>query len=614
MYAMQRPVRVVAVSSLPDDAPFEVRVAVHSQLALIVSPGVSGAPEAEQVPVTGHNLLFTLTMPGGPHGRDVVVRSLHGQVTGERALHADGRSIAYDRMPALVLSSDLAESTLRAVAAYRPLQHPDLEIRLDQSPAALRPAGSRVPVFPLTVPAGGSAEVVCAPVTRSLHRVHWRLTAEIAYGNEVVRPYWDLVVTASTGMSSFHPDGTRTPLPVHQLYADHWNPDAPADPGARGVVPTRAFTLIAHAGREGIVRGTQRPDEPEPPQAAKRRAHADRLLAQGTYEAAAEAYRAAAEEGSARAAFTLGELLHYLDDLDGAVHWYTRAAQQRVAAAYSRLGVIARRSGDSDRAESWFRQAMGAGDWAGAVGLGGVMYQRGDLAQAEILWRMADANEVPNAGHNLAFLLESQGRHDEAEILFARLAENGEASAAEHLGFLKYGSEDMVEAERWWRTAADNGSARGAHCLGLLLYEEGRSEEAEHWWTLAARAGHPESPPRLAELALHDREDRAGFVHWARVAVEHEATRPEDLKAVAEALHGLTHHVITAPGVPPLAFAVETCTLAADAYRRLHSADASHREAYADTLRLLEFVGLAAGDGEAAASARSRLHHLEAQP
>lgn len=634
MYAMQRPVRGVPANGLPDDVPYTLKVTTRSHLAVIGPPGSGTGSEAVSVPLTGHNLVFSLTADGPC---EVTLVRLEARATQHASLVADGLSIAHRRVPDMVLSPDLLESIQRSVEAFEPLRRPDFEARLDDGPAAVHPVDGDAPALPLTVPGGGSTTLVLAPVTASGAWVHWRLEAEIACDGRTHNPSWDLTVTATTGMSAFHPGGGRTSTPVHELFPDHWDPVArDAGPGQDGALQS-AFAVAAHVSADGtgILRGPSRPGpDPEPREGARHRETGDRHLTAGRVREAADAYRAAAEAGSGRAAYALGKSLHDQGDLAGAERWYELAAERRIPQALNNLGMVALQRGEEDRAERWYRRAMDEGDWTAADGLGALLAQRGDTAGAETLWRLAAANGQPNAAQNLAVLLNRQGRTAEAEELWVRAAGDGSAEAALHVGFLRHRAGDLKEAERWWREAAERGNSLGSFNYGVLLDRTGRTDEAErswreaagrldgstgsttptrrgfrytlgdagdsgealsayhlaglldergdragaeHWWTAAARAGHIEAVLRIAQVAMNDHDDLDGCLDWLRIAVEDERTPVDRLATAAGALYRL------AGGLPDPPDALAACALAVEAYERLHRLDpAAHEQRYTE--------------------------------
>ncbi|MFF3166986.1 tetratricopeptide repeat protein [Streptomyces sp. NPDC003273] len=669
VYEMTRPVRPVRAQGLPDDPPFTVRLVVHSHIAHIASPGLLGTAEAVHIPLTGHNLLLSLTATGQDQ---VVLRSLRAEVTDRLPLRADGISFARQAMPDLVMSADLLESAQRAVRAYRPLRSPDVVVLLDSAPAPELAEAGADPALPLTAAPGTSADLTCAPVTDDGRWVRWRLTARIECAGRVWRPWWDLTVTATTGLSRFSPDAAPEPQPVHTLFPDHYDPRDPegrqADPEA-----VRAFQLASHTSQDGqgLLESPTRPDpDPEPPGAAETIRRAAVLARAGDLPGAAEAYRSAAEAGSGQAAYLLAMLTQNMGDVDGAARWYERAAARRVPAAYNNLGVLAMLRGDLDGAERWYRRAMDTGDWAAAVGLGVVREKQGDEAQAEELWRLAGKRNVPNADQNLAVLYQRQGRHREADELFTRAAEAGDVQAAVHVGYRCHEAGDRAGAERWWRTAADAGSAEGAFYLGSLLMADGRTGEAERlweraaeglgtpgpgdlrtpagqqtgtgttyrvggtaesgeayaayqlgllnqergddeaalaWWTLAAGAGHMDAVFRLCELHLNVRGDLAECLRWATFALELEGVPLGRLAALAAGLRQVAEQLAGGQGAyePDPGAAAEACSVAAEAYRRLTAHDGGHRPAWEESVRRLVTLADRSGSPRARQQAAS---------
>ncbi|MFG2949406.1 hypothetical protein [Streptomyces adustus] len=662
VYDMTHPVRPVPVQGLPDDTPFTVRAAVHSQLLHMASPGLLDASQAVTIPLTGHNLLISLTATGT---QEVVLRSLRAEVTDRLPLRADGTSLARPRMPDMVLSADLLESAQRAVQAYQRLRRPDAAIHLDRSPACELAELGVDPVLPLTATPEASATLTCAPVTDDRRWVRWRLTAEIACAGRVWRPWWDLTVTAATGFSRFSPNAAPVPQPVHERYPDHYDPEDPDGQRADASTADRIFDLTGHTSQDGggMMAMPSRPDpEREPPGAAEAVRRAAALARDGDLAGAAEICRPAAEAGSGQAAYLLGRLSQDRGELDAAVRWYEQAAACRVPAAYNNLGTLAMLHGDADTAERWYRRAMDVGDWAAAVGLGVVLEQRGDEAQAEELWRLAGRQGVPNAEQNLAVLYERQGRLREAQELFTRAAEAGDVQAAVHVGFRCHEAGDQAGAKRWWRTAADAGNSEGAFYLGLLLVREGRAEEGERlweraaarlgtpgqgvtrtpsgtdtatihrigagaesgevhaayhlgvlhwerddheaalgWWTRAAGAGHPDAVFRLCEVHLNVRGDLAECLRWASVALELKGVQPGRLEALAAGMRRIAEQLSAAEGAFELdpAAAAEACFVAAAAYRRLTVHDGAYRPAWEDSARRLAVLAESSGSSRA---------------
>ncbi|GGY23587.1 tetratricopeptide repeat protein [Streptomyces djakartensis] len=663
VYEMTRPVRTVPVQGLTDDPPFTVRAAVHSQLTLIASPGLLGLPEAVHIPLTGHNLLLSLTATGQD---EVALRSLRAEVTDRLPLRADGVSLARPRMPDMVLSADLLESAQRAARAYRRLRHPDVAVLLDASTAPVLAELGADPLLPLTAAPGTSANLTCAPVTDDGRWVRWRLTAEIVCAGRVWRPWWDLTVTATTGFSAYSADAAPEPQPVHAPYPDHYDPRNPDGQRTTESLVERSFHLVGHTSQDGggFLQMPSRPEpDPEPPGAARAVRRAAALARGGDLPGAAEAYRAAAEAGSGQAAYRLGRLAQNHGDPDGAVRWYEMAAARRVPAAYNNLGALAVLRGDLDTAERWYRQALDVGDWAAAVGLGVVLEQRGDEVQAEELWRLASGQDVPNADQNLAVLYRRQGRLREADERFTRAAEAGDVQAAVHVGFRCHEAGDQAGAKRWWRAAADADNAEGIFYLGLLLVREGRTEEGqrlweraaerlgthrqgvtrapsgpdagtiqrvggsgaesgevqaayylgmlhlerdEHeaaltWWTRAAGAGHADAVFRLCELHLNVRGDLAECLRWAFVAVELEGAEAVRLEALAAGMRSIAEHLAEAAGPyePDPGNAAAACFVAAESYRRLTAHDDAHRPAWEDSVQRLAALAEWSGSAQA---------------
>ncbi|MFJ9643212.1 tetratricopeptide repeat protein [Streptomyces sp. NPDC101206] len=410
LYELHLPVRPVPVHDLPADTPFAVRLSVHSQIVHLASPDLTGEPETVRIPLTGHNLLLELTSTGP----ELTLRALTAQTVRTTPFVRDGTASAQDRMPDLAYGADLVESFLRAVASYRPLRPPAYGFRLDApGPVGPDPVGEGARPLPLAVPAGGSRTLVCAPLTGSPDQVHWRLSAEIECAGRILHPRWDLRITANTGTAAYSPGGGTESLHVRALHPDHWDPDAPPPEPER----TRPFMVVGHApaGAAGLA-GTPERARPAPdsPLAARLIAEGDRLRAARRPGAAAGAYRTAAGDGSARAAYMLALVLQDAGRFDEAEGWYRTAADRGANSAYYALGTLALRRNDLEAADGWYRRAMDEGDWNAVVGMGAVLRRRGETALAESVLGLAVPHGIPEARHGLAALLEEQGRAEEA--------------------------------------------------------------------------------------------------------------------------------------------------------------------------------------------------------
>ncbi|MGW6978374.1 SEL1-like repeat protein [Streptomyces sp. NPDC054932] len=675
VYHMTRPIRPIPAQGLPGNQPFTVQVAVHSQLAHLASPGLLGTPEGVYVPLTGHNLLLSLTTTGQD---EVVLRSLRAEVTDRLPLRVDGALIAWPRVPDLALSADLLESAQRAARAYRRLRSPDVAILLDPSPAPALAELDADPVLPLTAAPGETANLTCAPVTDDGRWVRWRLTAEIVCAGRIWQPWWDLTVTANARLTRFTAHAAPVPQPVHDVYPDHYDPRYPGGRPGTESEAEQTFYLSAHSSQdgEGWLQMPSRPDpDPEPPGAAEAIQRALDLAGGGDLPGAAQVFLAAAENGSGQAAYLLGKLTQDRGDPHGAVRWYEKAAARRVPAAYNNLGALAVLRGDLDTAERWYRQAMDAGDWVAAVGLGVVLESRGDEAQAEELWRLAGLRNVPNADQNLAVLYQRQGRLREADELFTRAAEAGDISAAVKVGFRCHEAGDQTGAKRWWRTAADAGNAEGAFYLGLLLVREGRTGEGERlwervaerlgtpkqgvtalpsgpgmgtshrtgrtaesgetyaayylgqlhwdrgdhqtalaWWTRAAEAGHPDAVFRLCELYLSVRGGLADGLRWASIMLELEGVPATRVELLAARMREIAEQLADTAGThePEPGSAAQACYLAAEAYRHLTARDTAHRPAWEESVQRLAALAKWSGSSRAQESAVSAEARLRA--
>ncbi|MET8678700.1 hypothetical protein ABZW18_14255 [Streptomyces sp. NPDC004647] len=220
-----------------DDETFAARVSALSHVSVVLAPSTTVGPEPLLIPVTGHNVYLDLAAHGAV---DAVLHGLRAEVVRRGPLKPDGVNLLPQPGPGISYSEDLAEARRRGLERYRPMEIPDAEVFLDETPPLVRAAldkhGEPVrPVFrlPLRVAAGTTVRIVLAPLTDERGLIDWRLTADVVCGSHRASPDWDLRVTAETTMRTFHPDG-REPeaTPVHVL-APHWKPECPPSGSVR---------------------------------------------------------------------------------------------------------------------------------------------------------------------------------------------------------------------------------------------------------------------------------------------------------------------------------------------------------------------------------------------
>lgn len=559
VHAMQRPIRPVASHGVPEDASYTVQVTTHSQLALVIAPNTWTGPEGQHVPLTGHNLNFTVTAGSSA----VTVKGITAVATGHAAFpETVALSHTHRRMPHLVLSPDLLESLQRSVAAYRPLAPPDVAIFLDTEPADIAMLHEDVGPPPFALRAGASRTLVFAPVTETRHWLHWQLVAEIECDGRTDTVFWNLTVTAETGWATYMPKGDPEWLPVHKLHPDHWDPENPDLTREPGWEREETFDIAVHTSADGtgFLLGPPRPGpEPEPPGATELCERGDAHSAAGRLEEAASAYRQAAEGGSGRAAYALGAVLHAQDDPEQARAWFKQAAAKRIFAAFNSVGVMSALLGDGENAERWFRAAMDEGDWSGAVNLATLLADRGDLGQAETLLTVADRVDVPQSTQRLSALLVGQGRIEEAEKILVQALERREG------GHSSFGQADPEESQ------------------DLLLH--------------------------LALLTLNERDDFPAALGWFRRATADGAS-PETLMTAAEHLHHVIGQLVDGPA-PRLADAIDAGKLLVAVHRRLFPLnEALHRWPYDRAIEDLISLGLAAQDTATVDAALTELRRL----
>ncbi|MDT9687459.1 type VII secretion system-associated protein [Streptomyces sp. P9(2023)] len=562
VYMMVHPVRTVPRSGPVEGVPYTVRVSARSHVNVVLAPSSATGPTAVQVPLTGHNLLFEISADAG---EAVVVERFTLGPTSHSALDADGISVIQSQyMPPF--SADFVDAVQRSLAAYEPMKAPDREIDLDAG--TLRRLADDVPSLPLRVPANGTGTIVFAPVTEARDLVRWTLLAEVSCAGRTQEHSWEMTLTAETCMREMAGPAPGRRLPVHEWYPDHWHPGASRGDIASGVLPGSLPIPLAHTSSDGS--GTLRlpplDTEPESKKATRLRTRGNRHAARGRMDRARAAYAAAAEEGSAEAAYWLGYLADAGGDLDAALRWYTQAAERRFFPAFNDLAVLHHRRGELDRAELWFRRGMDAGDWTAAAGLGALLWRRGD-AEAEAVLRMvkdtpagdgavavigdslalSDRSAAASAADMLAELLHEQGRTDEAVEVWEQAAANGRPHAAFSLGRLCHDRGDRAGAERWWRESAEAGFPLGAYRLGALCHEDGRTDEAERWWRKAAEVleqtlaqGASTRETGTGRTIMIGRLEESGEVRAAYELGMSLLDRGRSAEAEAEAEHWLT--------------------------------------------------------------------------
>jgi len=253
-----------------------------------------------------------------------------------------------------------------------------------------------------------------------------------------------------------------------------------------------------------------------PPEAAETRAHA--LLSQDPpdWTGARQAFRRAAEAGSATAMTHLGwihEEGHGVPrDGERAAHWYSRAAMAgadafalKVAWMYLAGDGVDR---DRERAEHWFGHAIDA------------QHTPAKTAWASVLISDALGGRAPHRVFEAKGLLEEA--LDEGQIMaayfLARLYMEG---IGDH-------PVDDQEAARYARIGADHGHGQMQGWLAFM-YQQGQGVNADpvlaaKWANLAAAEGDPlgEQLRRRLDENLDD-EDRAAA---RRLAVEWALGRP----------------------------------------------------------------------------------------
>lgn len=180
------------------------------------------------------------------------------------------------------------------------------------------------------------------------------------------------------------------------------------------------------------------------------------------YDAAREAFRKAAEQGSAEGAYRLGRMYHDAQGMEKddvqAVEWYRKAADQGYALAQNALGR---------------------------------MYDKG--------WGVTK-------------------NYSDAFHWYRKAAEQGLAVAQFNVGNMYYHGDgvpgDYSMAREWYEKAAAQGNAKAMYGLGQI-YENGKGvkedkAEAVKWYRMAAEKGHEKAKEALERLEKKDQAPEQG--------------------------------------------------------------------------------------------------------
>lgn len=205
-------------------APLAARVSCRSNVAQVRNPSSDVGPEPVTVPVTGCSVMVELVAPGLD---TVAVTGIGAEVTTTTDVDFDGVQVAMARMPDLIGSDDLVESTQRSVASYQPLDPPHFVALLDQSPPIVQVAhdSPQPPIeLPLTLLPNDSVTFLVAPVTNDPRLMAWNLLIEWTVDSTRNTIRWPLSVTGDTGYRTALPNGENRPTPIRNIAPDHWSP------------------------------------------------------------------------------------------------------------------------------------------------------------------------------------------------------------------------------------------------------------------------------------------------------------------------------------------------------------------------------------------------------
>ncbi|WP_033257307.1 type VII secretion system-associated protein [Kitasatospora phosalacinea] len=174
-------------------------------------------------------------------------------------------------------------------------------------------------------------------------------------------------------------------------------------------------------------------------------------------------------EASVSSADQLAGLLHEQGRVDEArAMWEAAAADGSAHAAFS-LGELSLSRGDRGGAKRWWRQSAEAGSLLGAYHLGELFQEDADTAEAERWWRTAADSLERTLAQGASTAETGSGR----QIMIGALHQSGEVRAAYKLGMSLLIRGRAAEAEHWLTLAA-----RGGH-RGARYELAGKSESVQ---------------------------------------------------------------------------------------------------------------------------------------
>jgi TPR repeat protein len=246
----------------------------------------------------------------------------------------------------------------------------------------------------------------------------------------------------------------------------------------------------------------------QPPEEALR--EAEQCIETKDYVKALPLLQKAAETGSAKAMYNLGELYYYghgvAQDYAQTRQWYQKAAEAGNAAAMNQLGELYYYgrgvSQDYTQAREWFQQAAKAGN-AEAMDALGILYYHGrgvaqDYNKAREWYEKAVEAGGPDGMIDLGDLYE-KGKgvaqdsahalrlYAQALPLFEKAAKAGDARAMYELGKLYQSgrgvTRDYAKASEWYQKATDAGSADAKQALSRLGAEN--PDTSDEWYAKA---------------------------------------------------------------------------------------------------------------------------------
>lgn len=269
------------------------------------------------------------------------------------------------------------------------------------------------------------------------------------------------------------------------------------------------------------------------------------------YEEAFELYEKAAEQGTPKAQFFLGQLYEFGEeikqDCKKAFEWYKKSAEQddndaqfKIAYMYTN-GLWGKQ--DYKKTIEWYLKSAEQGNNVAQYNLG-VMYENGQGVEQNyekaVEWYLKAAEQGDaDAQYNLGVMYENgrgiEQNYEKAFEWYLKAAEQGDVRAQNNLGVMyEYGKgveQNYKKTVEWYQKAAEQGNAVAQNNLGIMYYDgdgvEQNYEKAFEWYQKAAEQGNASAQYNLGEQYFCGRgigkDDSIAFYWWKKASQQEEA-------------------------------------------------------------------------------------------